>query len=156
MPVSVVQPASGLSTRQIPFILPRSRKTPVSPGAGHGPGHAISLISCYLLSCPRGIIYILSEKLLAPGFALARGSNSFGFAEFFFIIRLVRDKRSKMCFNLAPAVRIWYSVCQTGSCLVSAIYAILLSIKPPNAKIHQINAAATISFITIPALVLDW
>ena len=37
----------------------------------------------------------------------------------------------------------------------SAIYAILLSINLPNAKIHQINVTATISFITIPTLVLD-
>ena len=30
----------------------------------------------------------------------------FDFAEFFFIIRLVRDKRSKVYFNLAPTVSI--------------------------------------------------
>lgn len=141
-----------LSTRQIPFVLLRSRKTPVSPGTGYRPGDAIS---CYLLICSRGVIYILSEKLLALRFALARGSNLFGFAEFFFIIRLVRDKRSKVYFNLAPAVSIRYSVHQTESCLVSVIYAILLSINPPNAKIHQINATATISLRTIPTLVLD-
>lgn len=74
---------------------------------------------------------------------------------FLYIIRLVRDKRSKVYFNLATAVSTRYSVHQMGSCLVAAIYAILLFINPPNAKIHQINAAATISFITIPTLVLD-
>ena len=38
MPVSVVQPPAVSSTRQTPVALPHSRKTPVSPGAGHGPG----------------------------------------------------------------------------------------------------------------------
>lgn len=36
MPVSVVQPPAVSSTRQTPVALPHSRKTPVSPGAGHG------------------------------------------------------------------------------------------------------------------------
>ena len=38
MTVSVVRSAVVLSTRQTPAVLPHSRKKPVSPGAGHGPG----------------------------------------------------------------------------------------------------------------------
>ena len=36
IPVSSFQRPAVLSTRQTPAALPRSRKTPVSPGAGHG------------------------------------------------------------------------------------------------------------------------
>ena len=38
MPVSVIHSPTMLSTRRIPAVLPHSRKTPVFPGAGHGPG----------------------------------------------------------------------------------------------------------------------
>ena len=51
-PVSLCPFPAALSTRQTPAVLPRSRKTPVSPGAGHGPGPILAL-PCYLIHCPR-------------------------------------------------------------------------------------------------------
>ena len=44
MLVSVVQPTASLSTLQTPVAPPRSQRTPISPGAGHGPGIISSLL----------------------------------------------------------------------------------------------------------------
>ena len=89
-------------------------------------------------------------------------SKSYDFDGFFFIMGPILDEYWRVSGGLIVSLKAKneqgvFRPCPYCRYLIfsSAIYAILLFINPPNAKIHQINAAAMISFITIPTLVLD-